>query len=227
MKKKSASDLEFEHPVITALAFLIIGSVYSSTKTTIRTTSFLTRFLGTKSNVFSKVFFERFAYYQFLVLIHVVNILKINDEELNIFGWELNKEFLLAVEEHKEFKKIKSNIKKALSDKQFHNLISSYLSGDRTISGLSEEHFSFLLGSLKFKRTEDFITISYAVSFSRILRALEIVKNNFPLPLDYGKRLELWGAHSIGVKHFIKWISNALKNEEASKALKEEIKRAK
>ena len=117
-----------------------------------------------------KCFFELFAYYQYLVLIYVANILDLKGERLNLYGGELNVACGEIAKKNIEYGPL---IERAITDQQFHHLVSAYVAGNKSISGLSDERFSELLKFVGFEKgSKDPIMTSGAVSFSRILEAL-------------------------------------------------------
>jgi len=170
-------------------------------------TNVLERLSGTKSKIFSKIFYELLAYYQFLVLITVFNVFGIEGEAMNRFGGELNRTLDLIA---KDEKKLYPHVKKAVSNPPFHNLVGSYLSDDRSISNLNKKSLTSLLKITGFDRfTDDFIKMSYIISYSRLLRTLGFTRGD-SLIRNF-KMLALWFIHADFVNSFRQSLSKYLK----------------
>lgn len=199
----------FEHPNIEKLSFIELGEmicartyaesieIIKGTKD-FKFTNIFKRLSGSKSKIFSRIFYELFAYYQFIVLSYVLNILGLREKTLNQFGSELNRTIGLIA---KSEKKLCSHIKNAISDYQFHNLVGSYLADDMSICNLNKEDFASLLKITGFdKCTDDYIMTSYVVSHSRLLRTLGMTKGE-NLGHDF-RMLALWLIHTSHISSF-------------------------
>jgi len=156
-------------------------------------TSTLTRLLSLKSKIFSKIFYELLAYYQFLVLGYVANVLDLESDDINILGGQLNEAIFLI---GKSDKKLDSHIKNAFLNPEYNSLVGSYLADDRTISNVSNEKFNSYLKITGFEKFQnDYIMMSYVVSYSRLLNTLEIPEWKL-------KKLGLWTIHTGFVNSF-------------------------
>jgi hypothetical protein len=159
---------------------------------------------NTSSEMLSNCFFEILAYYQFLVLIYLANILDLTDRSLSLYGHDLN---VVYGQIAKDDAKLGLLIGRAITDYQFHNLVSSYLSGDKSISGLSDESFVSLLKFLGFEKYhDDFINRSLVVSYSRILKVLGCSYGDRDIP-DIDIMLPTWYVHSSATINFKKLLA--------------------
>jgi hypothetical protein len=132
------------------------------------------KIFNTSSEMKSNCFLELLAYYQFLVLIYLANVLDLTDTSLGLYGGGLT---VLCCEMANEIGNYNVElgmlIERAITDNQFPKLVSAYLSGDKSTSGLSDESFFSLLKFTGFEKyCDDFIMMSYVVSYSRILKVL-------------------------------------------------------
>ncbi|OIP30842.1 MAG: hypothetical protein COZ68_05780 [Deltaproteobacteria bacterium CG_4_8_14_3_um_filter_43_13] len=134
------------------------------------------KIFNTSSEMKSNCFLELLAYYQFLVLIYLANVLDLTDTSLDLYGGDLNVVCCQMANQIANYDvELDLLIEGTIRDNQFQNLVSAYLAGDKSISGLSDESFFSLLKFLGFEKYyDDLIMMSYVVSYSRILKVLGV-----------------------------------------------------
>lgn len=143
-----------------------------------------------------RVFFELLAYYQFTILIYYAHGFDIQDDHLNCLGGDLNKEF---VDSTLGDSLLHSRVSHAVSDNNFHYLVSNYLAFKKDILEMDNESFESLVALTQFKKyAEDYMMLSCVISLSRILKVVgytnyDLIRSNFM------KIWPIWITHSTNV----------------------------
>ncbi len=153
------------------LVSLVCESAYAETD------EILSSIIHPKPKIFFyEIFFELLAWKQFYFLSIYYSNYGFNQEFISTLGCYFN-EICVKLTENKRLKKLLS---RALSENNFHSLVSKYLACDKTtVINIDEAHFKQLVKFISFnKHSDDYIVFSSAISFSRILKVFELSFND-------------------------------------------------
>jgi hypothetical protein len=151
-----------------------------------------------RKKIYNKISFEVLAYYEFLILIYLVNIFSIPDNEIKYVQLELEKALDQEVAKHK---KLKSVINKYLYDGSISKLVGRYMKGDKSLIEVNESEFLGIAKIVNFDgKLDDFILRTYLISFFRLLNSLALIENN--TVKKNINVLAIWIVHSTSVNNF-------------------------
>lgn len=151
-----------------------------------------------RKKIYNKISFELLAYYEFLILIYLVNIFSIPDDQIKYVQLELEKALDYEVANHK---KLKSVINEYLYDGSISKLVGSYMRGEQSVIEVNESEFLRIAKIVNFDgNLDDFILRTYLISFFRLLNSLDLIENN-TVKKNWNV-LAIWIVHSTSVNSF-------------------------
>jgi len=185
---------DYKSPLEDAVAAIQTFS-FDEVKNIVRTIKQPKPFCFLKKIKKNELCFEIFAYYEFLMLLHLVTVDKVPAKEVADVQFELER----AVDQSlgkKDF-----GIRKKLMGGNLSYLVGCYVRDDSSLIEVNEPEFLSLAKVIGFhKRLDDFILKTYVISFLRILGALGYVKQG--KVRHYFNIFSVWIVHANQVGAF-------------------------